>query len=125
LEGRIAIIKKSIYGLKSSSVQGHAHFAKMLYLMGFQPTRSDQDVWIRKRDDNRGYYYISTNVDDFLITAKKSMAIHKKNTRGILNQGSKTSRLCDLCYAVSSLSRFSASPREGHLSRALRIWGYL
>jgi hypothetical protein len=31
----------------------------------------------------------------------------------------------DICYAVASLSRFCACPREGHLSRALRIWGYL
>ena len=31
----------------------------------------------------------------------------------------------DVCFAVSSLSRFCACPREGHLSRALRVWGYL
>ena len=31
----------------------------------------------------------------------------------------------DVCYATSSLSRFSAAPREGHLSRVLRVWGYL
>jgi hypothetical protein len=31
----------------------------------------------------------------------------------------------DICYAVSSLSRFCAAPREGHLSCALRVWGYL
>jgi hypothetical protein len=31
----------------------------------------------------------------------------------------------DICYAVSSLSRFNATPREGHFSRVLRIWGYL
>ncbi len=31
----------------------------------------------------------------------------------------------DICFAVSSLSRFCACPREGHLSRALRVWGYL
>jgi len=31
----------------------------------------------------------------------------------------------DVCYATSSLSRFSAAPREGHLSRVLRVGGYL
>ncbi|MFN9979038.1 MAG: hypothetical protein ACK53Y_03950, partial [bacterium] len=30
----------------------------------------------------------------------------------------------DICYATSSMCRFSAAPREGHLSRVLRIWGY-
>ncbi|MGH7955207.1 MAG: Ty1/Copia family ribonuclease HI, partial [Gloeomargaritales cyanobacterium] len=31
----------------------------------------------------------------------------------------------DICFAVSSLSRFNCAPREGHLTRALRVWGYL
>ncbi len=31
----------------------------------------------------------------------------------------------DICFAVSALIRFCASPREGHFTRALRIWGYL
>ena len=31
----------------------------------------------------------------------------------------------DITFAVSSLSRFSSKPREGHLSRAIRILGYL
>jgi len=31
----------------------------------------------------------------------------------------------DITYAVSSLSRFCANPREGHLRRAIKILGYL
>ena len=31
----------------------------------------------------------------------------------------------DICFAVSSLSRFSSNPREGHLHRAIKIFGYL
>lgn len=31
----------------------------------------------------------------------------------------------DICYAVSSLSRFSSAPREGHLAMAEHILGYL
>ena len=31
----------------------------------------------------------------------------------------------DVAFAVTSLSRFSAFPRKGHLSRLLRIFGYL
>jgi hypothetical protein len=31
----------------------------------------------------------------------------------------------DICYVTSSMSRFCAAPRQGHLSRVLRIWGYL
>jgi hypothetical protein len=38
LAGRIAIIRKALYGLKSSGNCWHSHFAKSLYLMGFEPT---------------------------------------------------------------------------------------
>jgi hypothetical protein len=70
LQGRKAIIRKGLYGLKSSGAQWHAHFAT-LYSMGFVPTRFDPNVWIKRREDSQGYDYISTYVDDFLITAKE------------------------------------------------------
>jgi len=38
--------------------------------MGFIPTRYDQDVWYRLRDNGEGYDYISTYVDDFMIMSK-------------------------------------------------------
>ena len=31
----------------------------------------------------------------------------------------------DIRYALTSLSRFSEAPREGHLSRLIKIFGYL
>ena len=31
----------------------------------------------------------------------------------------------DICYVVSSLSRFGSCPREGHLQLALHLFGYL
>jgi hypothetical protein len=48
LEDRIAIIKKSLYGIKASGAEWHSHFAKTLYAWGFHPTRFDPDVWIKK-----------------------------------------------------------------------------
>ena len=69
--GRIAIAEKSLYGLKSSGNRWHAHFANMLYsMMGFMPTRYDPDVWHELQENGRGYDYISTYVDDFVIMAK-------------------------------------------------------
>ena len=38
--------------------------------MGFNPSREDQDLWYKKADEYYGYYYISTHVDDFLISSK-------------------------------------------------------
>ena len=31
----------------------------------------------------------------------------------------------DICYSVSSLSRFNSAPRVGHMHRAIRVFGYL
>ena len=31
----------------------------------------------------------------------------------------------DICYAVTSLNIFSVAPREGHLKRLVKIFGYL
>ena len=33
--------------------------------------------------------------------------------------------ISDVAHATSSLSRFSACPIEGHLARALRVFGFL
>jgi len=70
LEGRLTIVKQGLYSLKTSGNQWHAHFADTLHSMGLTPTRFDPDVWLRKRDSGEGYDYISTYVDDFLITAE-------------------------------------------------------
>ena len=43
---------------------------------------------------------------------------------GILNWVTCLGRL-DIAFAASSLSRFNACPREGHLNRFLRVFGYL
>ena len=54
-----------------SGAQWHVHFATTLYSLGFIPTRFDPNVWIKRRDDGKGYDYISTYVDNFLIPAKE------------------------------------------------------
>jgi hypothetical protein len=78
LEGRIAILKKALYGLKSSGNRWHAHFAQTLYSLGFEPTRYDSDVCIKERHDKSGYDYICTYVDDFLIVAKDAWHYMRK-----------------------------------------------
>jgi len=60
--GRLGIVTKCLYGLKSSGNRWHAHFANTLYSMGFTPTRFDKDIWYKLRKDNSGYDYIATYV---------------------------------------------------------------
>ena len=49
---------------------------------------------------------------------------HFQSMMGICQWISTTARM-DVTFAVSSLSRFVARPREGHLRRAIKILGYL
>ena len=44
--GQLMIIKKALYGLKSSGAAFRAHLAKTLYSIGFISTKADPDVWI-------------------------------------------------------------------------------
>jgi len=203
--GCVIILKKALYGLRSSAERFHAHFANTLRSMQFKPCRHDQDVWLRRRDCDGGYDYICTHVDDFKIVARdpqqymtKIQAVYtikaisepdyylgndyRKNSKGIwsvgcdkyianalgkieqrhgslrpagvplrskdhpehddspllhpdqhqfyqqligmLNWVVQLGRF-DVAFATASLSRFSASPRDGHLERVLRVWGYL
>jgi hypothetical protein len=66
-EGRIAIIVRALYGLKSSGAAWHAFFAQSLTDLGFISCKSDPDVWRRRsiKSDNTPYYeYILVYVDD-------------------------------------------------------------
>lgn len=203
------IIKKALYGLRSSSRAFRAFFADYLRSLGFFPTRYDRDVWMQLRADQSGYDYICTHVDDFKIVAKDPQAwmdklaekfllksvgppkyylgndyrwhddygawltscstylteciqrierdpyfdgtLYKHNTpipedehpeldeselldeTGVrkfqmligMAQWACTIGRLDISFAVSSLSRFSANPRQGHLVLALHLFGYL
>ena len=40
------IIRKALYGLKSSGAAFWAHLAETLHDIGFKPTKADPDIWI-------------------------------------------------------------------------------
>ena len=204
--GSKIIFKKALYGLSTSARQWNLKLGDTISSMGFKPTRSDADLWIRSSDDNKSYEYIATHVDDvicvgsnplkYISELKKQFPIRniaenpeyylgndlkiqdnhtikvslKKYILEIINKHEKkfgnlrkekvphthndhpeldnsqfldengktkfqsimgvcqwiciAGRL-DICFAVSSLSRFAAKPREGHLNRAIKILGYL
>ena len=71
--GKIALIVKALYGLTTSAERFHTLLADFLRTMDFIPTRFDRDVWMRLRDDESGYDYICTHVDDFKVVAKDPM----------------------------------------------------
>ena len=71
LEGRILIIVKSLYGLKSSAARWHECLSQKLRSMGFRNSKADHNLWIIEVDDH--YEYIATYVDDLMVWSKNPM----------------------------------------------------
>ena len=72
-EGRTIIIKRALYGLKTSAGAWWEHLASSLRQLGFKTSTMDANVWLQPRldDDNNltGYDYICVHVDDFAVFA--------------------------------------------------------
>ena len=51
------IIRKPLYGLKSSGAAFRAHLAETLYELYYLPTEADPDVWIRPAVKPNGFEY--------------------------------------------------------------------
>ncbi len=67
--GTPMLIKKALYGLKSSGAAFRAHLAETLDAMGYKPSYADPDVWMRPAVKPNGfeyYEYILCYVDDVL-----------------------------------------------------------
>ena len=72
-KGAIVVLKRALYGLKTASASFHKFLGDFLREMGFEPTRADQDLWIKKSEQYEGYDYIATHVDDIIIVAKNPL----------------------------------------------------
>ena len=72
-EGHVVLIKRALYGLKTSAGAWWEHLASSLRSMGFSTSTMDPNVWLLPRmdDDNTllGYDYICVHVDDFAVFA--------------------------------------------------------
>jgi Reverse transcriptase (RNA-dependent DNA polymerase) len=73
LEGHTLIIYKALYGLKSSGKRWHERLYDTLRDMGFEPSKADSDVWMRKNEDV--YEYIAVYVDDLAIASRNPKKI--------------------------------------------------
>ena len=68
-EGRVMIVTRALYGLKSSGAAFRAFLATRLDEIGFVPSEADPDVWMRRavKPDGEHYYeYILCYVDDIM-----------------------------------------------------------
>ena len=89
LEGKTVVIKKALYGLRTSSERWWSHFADTLRGLGFNNTRYDKDVWLRPSECGTHYEYVCTHSDDFMIAARDAQAIMNsiKETYNIKSEG--------------------------------------
>ena len=78
--GTPMIIKKALYGLKSSGAVFQAHLAETLHDIGFKLSKADPDVWMRPAVKPTGecyYEYILCYVDDILAISHNSASVLK------------------------------------------------
>ena len=66
------VLNRALYVLKKVSNSFHNCFGYFLRDLAFIPSRSDQDLWIRKSSNYEGYDCIATHVDYFIIDAKNT-----------------------------------------------------
>jgi len=69
------MIRKALYGLKSSGLRWHERLSDALREMGFIPSKAERDIWMRDCGDH--YEYIVMYVDDLLIASKDPSSIIK------------------------------------------------
>jgi hypothetical protein len=69
-QGSVMIIKKALYGLKSSGATWRALFVMTLTDLGYTSTKANPDVWIRAqvKPDGFGYYeMVLVYVDNIMV----------------------------------------------------------
>ena len=79
-EGSIMVIRKALYGLKSSGAAFRAHLAETLYDLNYLPSKADPDVWIRpaiKPDGFKYYEMTLVYVDDIMCISHDPKATMK------------------------------------------------
>ena len=80
--GKLAIIVRSVYGLKSAGADFRNHLHNCMEHLGYESCKADPDVWMRSetRTDGLYYYeYILLYVDDCLCISehpKPAIYIH-------------------------------------------------
>ena len=85
LMGKLMVIDKSLYGLRSSSARFHEHFSEKLRIMGYFPTKADPDLWMK--DCGSHYEYIARYIDDVLAFGKDPLATIKEIQRDYILKG--------------------------------------
>ena len=82
-KGKVLIVARSLYGLKSAGLSWRASISQVLKDLDFVSTLADPDVWIREafREDGFKYYeIIFVNIEDILAVFHKATDVIKEIT---------------------------------------------
>ena len=72
-KGKIAVVVRALYGLRSSGSSFRNHLASCMEALGYTPCKADPDVWMRrsrKADGTEYYQYMLLYVDDCLAISE-------------------------------------------------------
>jgi hypothetical protein len=70
LQGHMLIISRALYGLRSSGKRWHEMFADTMRDLGFVPSKSEGDIWMRMAKEGDIYEYVAVYVDDLAIAVR-------------------------------------------------------
>ena len=66
--GHILIVRKALYGLRSSGARWHDKLADCLRELGFFPCKAEPDIWMRRSGEI--YEYVAVYVDDLAFALR-------------------------------------------------------
>ncbi len=69
LQNHILVVRKALYGLRSSGARWHDRFADCMRELGFQPCKAEPDIWMRP--NGQRYEYVAVYVDDLALAMEK------------------------------------------------------
>ena len=79
-QGKIMLITRALYGLKSSGAAFRSLLADKIWELGYRPSKADHDVWLRpavKPSGMQYYEYVMTYVDDVIAIGHDPMKTMK------------------------------------------------
>ena len=77
-KGKVLILCRALYGLKSSGAAWRTTLAAALGELGFLPTQADPDVWLRAAVNSQGMEYyemLCVYVDDILVISHQAREV--------------------------------------------------
>ena len=73
LAGKVLIIVRSLYGLRTSAARLHGHLTDNLRKLGFHPSKADPNLFYKDMEDHDEY--LASYVDDILVWSRDCMRI--------------------------------------------------